>query len=93
MATITDADFTQIRQIINNYPAAKAEMKLLNLDRTTWMATFQAIEDWFVNGFGSVPSVSLRGAIDVVTTATTSGQDQILGEVWFEFKQWKRSQA
>ena len=93
MAILTNSDFVKIREIINNYPEAKAEFKSLNLAKLVWKATFQALENWFVGAFNNVPTTSVRGAIDTATTATTTGQDQILVEIWFEFKQWKRSQA
>lgn len=93
MATLDTTDFTKIREIISSYPEAKAELKALNLSKSAWMGVFQALEDWFVNGFNSTPINSIREALDVVTTATTAGQDQILVEVWFQWKQWKRSQA
>ena len=82
MATLTDADFTTIRDIIRSYPDAKAEFKALSLSKAEWKAAFQAAEDWFVSGFNSVPVTSFKAALEVQTGALTGTQAQLVGFVW-----------
>lgn len=85
MATLTDGDFTEIRNIISSDPVLKAEFKAWNLAKDVWKAIFQASEDWFVNGFNTTPTTSFKAALDAVST-TTGAQAKAIGKVWFAWR-------
>ena len=63
MATLNNNDFQDIKKIIRRDPTARAEFKAWGLEKATWKATFQAAEDWFVDGF-SVSLVAFCRIID-----------------------------
>lgn len=72
MATLTSSNYTKIRQIAASDATTKAVFKALALSKTNWYAVFQAVEDWFVNGFSTAPATSLKAAIDTAAGVTTT---------------------
>lgn len=86
MATLSDSDFQQIREIIGSNIEIKTVLKAWGLDKATWKAAFQASEDWFVNGFNSTPSTSYKAAIEVVTGATTVARAKHLALAWIKWR-------
>lgn len=86
MTQLDSNDFTQIKKLIRRYPAVEAEVKAWGLDRPTWMALFQAAEDWFVNGFNSTPTSSFKAALEAAAGPMTANQAKWLGRIWFEWR-------
>lgn len=86
MATLDNSDFTEIRRFILADETMRAVLLAWGLDKETWKAALQAIEDWFVNGFSSTPSSSLKAAIEVETGACTNAQANQLTRAWFRWR-------
>lgn len=85
MAILTDANFKEIREIININPAIKAELKFWPLSKANWKLAFQASEDWFVNGFNTTPTTSYKSAITAITGAATNAQVKALASSWIKW--------
>ena len=85
MATLTDADFRQIRDLIKSNAPAHAVFRVWSLDKPTWKALFQGAETWFVNAFNTTPATSFKAALDAIST-TTAEQARWVGKVWFMWR-------
>lgn len=86
MATLTDADFTQMKRIAHqsgNYDTLAA----LGLSKATYKAILQACENYFVNAFSAAPSTSYKAAVEAVAGSLTNPQAIAIFDVWVI---WKR---
>jgi hypothetical protein len=86
MAQLTNADYTEIKEIIHGNPAAWVILKAWGLDKQTWKGLFQAAENWFVTGFNAVPTTSFKAALEAVAGPMTGSQAQIVGKAWFVWR-------
>ena len=86
MATLTSSDFTAIKHIIKRDPSAKAVLWGLGLTKSTWYALFQETEDWFVGGFGSTPTSSLKAAMETHAGTLTNVQAKEIAWVWMGWR-------
>ena len=86
MAILDNEDFTNIRQYIARDPTAKATFKSWGLSKQVWKDTFQAAEDWFVNGFTTTPTNSFKAALEVEAGATTNAQAKQVGFIWMNWR-------
>lgn len=86
MATLDDNDFRDLKKRIRRDPAARAEFKAWGLDKATWMAAFQAAENWFVGGFNAQPATSFKAAIGTETGSVTNTQTIQIGKVWMGWR-------
>lgn len=85
MATLSNNDYQQIRELIQTTPAARAVFKTWNLPRSQWTALFQAAENWFVGAFTAIPSTSFKAALDALVS-TTASQARWIGKIWFMWR-------
>ena len=85
MATLTNADFTEIRRRLYNDPIARATFRSWALAKADWKSLFQTAETWFTGGFSTRPATSLKAAFDAVT-ATTNAQAQQVAWLWVNWK-------
>jgi hypothetical protein len=87
MATLDNSDFTEIKRIVNSDASMKAQLKGWGLDRPTWQAALQAIEDWFVSAFNvSAPSTTIKAEIETETGACTTAQANQLTRAWIRWR-------
>lgn len=86
MATLDGTDFRNLKKRIQQDPAAKVQFKGWGLSRSVWKATFQAAENWFVDGFLSLPSTSFKAAIEAQTGPTTNARAIQVGKVWMGWR-------
>lgn len=86
MATLTSSDYQYIKKRIGSNPATKAEFKSWSLDKATWYALFQAIEDWNVDGFTTMPTNSEKAAMEAVIGPITNQQAIAVWAVWVGWK-------
>ena len=90
MATLNNDDFTSIKQYVRNDDNARAEFKSWPLDKATWKALFQAMEDWFVDGFAVTPTESTKDALDaelpVELQPITNAQAKQVGRIWAQWR-------
>lgn len=86
MATLTGADYQEIRQVINSDATIKAVFKAWGLSKQTWYAVYQAVEDWVVNGFATQPASSLKVAIDAVVGTSTNAQARKIVLTWIRWR-------
>ena len=86
MATLTDADYTWIRDWVHNNRTIYTELSTWGLNKATWKAAFQAIENYMVSSFNTTPTTSIRAAIEAVTGITTTLQAQYLFVTWVSWK-------
>jgi len=82
---LTDADYTQIRDLVRGNPVIWADAKIWSLSKPTWRALFQAAENWFATAFNSVPPTSFKAGLDAVTTITVARAKNI-GKIWFMWR-------
>lgn len=86
MATLTDADFTQIKQWIQRQPTIEAEFRAWGLTKNVWRAALQAIETYQVAALTATPASSIKSAIEVETGATNNTRASY---IWIAWVQWK----
>jgi hypothetical protein len=86
MATLTSSDFNEIQQIIKSDPVMSSAFKSWSLSRPTWMAVFQAVEDWLIGGFSTRPATSLKVAIDAVVGSSTVAQAKHIIVIWLKWR-------
>lgn len=86
MATLTAEDFQSLKKRIKADAPTRAEFKAWGLDKTTWYELFQAVEDWFVNGFSTAPATSFKAAVEAVTGATTVARAKAVALVWMGWR-------
>ncbi len=89
MTTLTSSDYRDIKKRIRRDPTARSEFKIWGLDKPTWYALFQTVEDWFVNGFSTTPTNSFKAAIESVTGATTNARAKVVGFIWMGWRYQK----
>lgn len=90
MAQLDNDDFTEIIEIIRNDPALKPVFKGWNLSNPILHNTFQACEDWFVNGFNATPTTSLKVGLETALgETTTNARAQAIAKAWVK---WRFSQ-
>lgn len=89
MATLTNEDFTQIKQIIYSDTTARAIIKSWGLSKDTLHSLFQACEDWNVGGFNTQPATSYKAVIDAIATST----NQQAKAIWVIWSRWKAPQV
>lgn len=82
MATLNDADYTQIALFIRNDATIRQTFKTLSFSKATWKALFQAAETWFVDALTVRPATSFEAALDAVAQVTTVQARQI-AKIWF----------
>ena len=85
MATLTPADYQEIQQAIAG-STVKPTFKAWGLNRTTWMALFQAAETWFTNGFLNTPPSSFKAALEAVAGTMTNQQAIAIGKIWMQWR-------
>lgn len=81
MATLTNEDYREIRDIIATSPQ-KATFRSWGLSKQVWRDLLQAAETWFVNGFLSVPSTSFKTALQAAAGTMTNAQAIAVGKIW-----------
>ena len=86
MATLTNADFTDIKNRIQRDPTGRDQFRSWPLTKAQFMAAFQAAEDWFVTGFTTRPALSFKAAIEVETGDTTNAQTKLIGVAWMGWR-------
>lgn len=86
MATLTDENFTEIKNIIRNDSSLHSVFRNWVLSKSVYKAAFQSAEDWFVNGFSQAPSSSFKAAIELVTGATTVARAKALAVAWIKWR-------
>ena len=86
MATLTSSDYQYIKKRIRSNPAARAEFKSWSLDKATWYALFQTIEDWNVDGFTTRPAESEKEAMEAVVGPLTNQRAIAVWTVWVGWK-------
>lgn len=80
MATLSNADFQDIRQRIYADPTSRAQFRAWGLSKTQYQAAFQAAETWVVDGFGSRPATSFKAAIEAAIGGNcTNAQAKLVG--------------
>ena len=90
MATLSNEDFHEIKKIIRQDPVSNQVFKELSLSRYAWENTFQAAEDWFVDGFNTPPPTSFKAAVEVHAGALTGFQTKEIGYVWMAWRSSKK---
>lgn len=87
MATLDDSDFTEIRRIAKSDDQMYAVLKAWGLNKATWQAALQAIEDWFVGAFNvTAPSTTIKAQIETQTGPCTNGQANQLTRAWLRWR-------
>lgn len=86
MAVLSNADFTEIKQNIASNVDIKSTFKTWGLSKQVWKDTFQAAEDWFVNGFTVTPTNSFKASLEVVAGAMTNAQAKAIGRAWMSWR-------
>ena len=86
MATLTTADFANLKKRIKHDSVARSTFKAWALDKATWYALFQAAEDWFVNGFSTQPTTSYKAALEAIAGTMTNPQAIQVGKVWMGWR-------
>lgn len=86
MAVLTDANYTEIRQIVKSNPDAWSSHKGMGLSKPVWENTYQAAEDWFVDGFAITPTESFTAALEGEAGSMTNAEAKWIGKVWFEWR-------
>lgn len=86
MAVLANADYTDLKKRIRRDPASEAEFRGWGLSKATWMAMFQTIEDWFVNGFTVQPTNSFKDEIETETGPCSNAQAKQAGYVWMGWR-------
>ena len=89
MAVLDNSDFTEIKQQIRG-SSHRDTFKNWGLDKQTWKDTFQAAEDWNINGFTVTPTTSFKAALEVEAGAMTNAQAKAVAKVW---AQWSFKEA
>lgn len=87
MAQLDNEDFTKIKEIIHNEPALKEVFKAWNISKTVKHNLLQACEDWFVTGFNTTPTSSLKASFEVVLGGTTTNaRAQAVATAWAKWR-------
>ena len=86
MATITDNDFTWIKNWVKSRPEIWNEFKIWGIDKSTFLSGFQACENYMINAFGTTPTTSVRTAIENAVGATTALRAQYVFITWVNWK-------
>ena len=89
MATLNNADFTEIKKLIKRDATARDIVNAWGLDKQTWKDLFQEAEDWNTNAFLTTPTTSFKAALDVITTTT----NQRAKMIWTIWSRWKGPQV
>lgn len=87
MATLDNSDFTEIKRISRSDAQMWEVLQAWGLDKATWQAALQAVEDWFVNAFNvSAPSTTIKAEIETETGACTNAQANQLTHAWIRWR-------
>ena len=83
MATLTNADFQDIRRRVYADATYRASFKAWGLSKAQYQAALQAAETWFVGGFTVAPTTSFKAAIEAaIGQSCTSAQAKLVGYAW-----------
>lgn len=87
MATLTNADFTEIRIWLQAHPTHKNTLRLSGMSRPQLTAALQAIEDYSTGSYNTRPAGSLKAAIESATGNTpTLAQNSAMWAAWAAWK-------
>jgi len=87
MATLAAQDFQTIKKWVKQNPQVYDEFTTWGLNKSSWYAAFQIVEDYMLNAFSNRPPASLRAAIESVTGATTAIRAQYVFYAWVNWRE------
>ena len=87
MATLTNDDFTEIKNWFKGQPIHYDAIRLSGLSKTQLKAGLQAIEDYSTGSYNIRPAGSLKAAIETATGITpTLAQNSAMWAAWASWK-------
>lgn len=90
MATITDADFKQMRSWARSKTSYRRTWQLIGISTTAIKAVLQAVEDYSVGSYTTTPTETLKDAME-----TAAGQSLTVSQakgLWYAWASWKSAQ-
>lgn len=92
MTTLTTEDYKWCVDWIKVNPTHRETLKHSGLDRVSQLfPAIQALEDYHVSAYNSVPNTTIKATIEAATSASpTLAQNKVM---WYAWSAWKARQA
>jgi hypothetical protein len=86
MAVLSNADYTQIKQLVQSRSGLRTTFKTWALTKTQYKNLFQETEDYLVNAFSVRPAVSYKATLEAIDASVTNAQAKAVDDAYTLWK-------